>query len=118
MTKKNVWMQPLYLAPVFRTNEMYMKHILIIIFTSFSVIVHAQQTETRNISSFTGVKAAEGIDVYLKKGDKESVKVEVTGTSASNILTEVSGSYLKIHMKDGNFRGRIDAKVYVTYVKI
>jgi hypothetical protein len=118
MTKKNVRMQPLYLSLVFRTNQMFMKKFLVIVLAWFSLTVHAQQTETRNIGSFTGVKAAEGIDVYLKKGDKESVRVEVTGTSPSNILTEISGSYLKVHMRDGNFRGRIDAKVYVTYVKV
>jgi hypothetical protein len=82
-----------------------------------SVGGQAQNTETRNISSFSGVKVAEGVDVYLKKGDKENVKVEVTGTSADNVLTEVSGSYLKVHMRDGNYR-HVDAKVYVTYVKI
>lgn len=77
----------------------------------------AQETETRNVGAFTGVKAAEGIDVYLKKGDKESVRVEVTGTDPSNIITEISGSYLKIHMKDGRYRS-VDAKVYVTYVQL
>ena len=39
-----------------------------------------QESETRNIGSFSGVKVTEGIDVYLKRGDKESVRVEVTGT--------------------------------------
>jgi Putative auto-transporter adhesin, head GIN domain len=34
------------------------------------------------------------------------------------VITEVSGSFLKVHMRDGNYRGRVDAKVYVTYVKI
>jgi hypothetical protein len=80
--------------------------------------VFAQQTDTRNLGPFTGVKAAEGIDVYLKKGDKEGAKVEVTGTDPDNVLTEVSGSYLKVHMRDGNDRGRIEAKVYVTYVRV
>lgn len=83
----------------------------------FSLVANAQQSETRNPGSFTGIKAAEGIDVYLKKGDKESVKVEVTGTDVSNILTEVSGSYLKVHMRD-NIHSRVQAKVYVTYVKL
>ncbi len=78
---------------------------------------YAQQVENRNIQAFTGVKAAEGIDVYLKKGDKETLKIEVIGTSPSNVITEVSGSYLKIHMKEGNFRNK-SVKVYVTYVKI
>jgi hypothetical protein len=77
----------------------------------------AQETVIRDLGSFTGVKVAEGIDVYLKKGDKESAKVEVEGTASSNVITEVSGSYLKVHMKEGRFQ-RVDAKVYVTYVQL
>jgi hypothetical protein len=77
----------------------------------------AQQTVTRDVGTFSGVKAAEGIDVFLKKGDKEEVKVEVTGTDASNVITEVSGSYLKIHRRDGRYRD-LQAKVYVTYVEL
>jgi hypothetical protein len=61
---------------------------------------------------------AEGIDVYLKKGDKESAKVEVTNVPLGDVLTEVSGSYLKVHMKDGHYRGKYSVKVYVTYVKL
>jgi len=89
---------------------------LIIVIISFFA-ASAQQTETRELNAFTGVKAAEGIDVYLKKGDKERVKVEVTGTEPSNVMTEVAGSYLKVHMKDGRYRN-VDAKVYVTYVTL
>lgn len=77
----------------------------------------AQQSEVRSVGSFNGVKAAEAIDVYLKKGDKESVRVEVSGTSLSNVITEVSGSYLKIHMASGNFR-KTNVKAYVTYVSL
>lgn len=79
--------------------------------------VMAQQTETRSIGTFSGVKVAKGINVYLKKGDKESIKVEVDGTDLSNVITEISGSYLRVHMKDGRYR-TVDAKVYVTYVKL
>jgi len=78
----------------------------------------AQESQTRNIGSFSGVKVTQGIDVYLKKGDKESARVEVNGVPANQVITEVSGSYLKVHMSDGNRRGNIDVKVYVTYVKI
>ncbi len=77
----------------------------------------AQQSEVRSVGSFNGVKAAEAIDVYLKKGDKESVRVEVSGTSLSNVITEVAGSYLKIHMASGNFR-KTNVKAYVTYVSL
>lgn len=94
-----------------------MKKFAMVILAWITVVAYAQQTETRNLAPFTGVKAAEGIDVYLKKGDKESARVEVNGTSPDNVITEVSGSYLKVHMRDGSFR-HVDAKVYVTYVKI
>lgn len=84
---------------------------------SISATVFAQETETRNLGSFTGVKVSEAVSVYLKKGDKESARVEVTGTSASNVITEIAGTYLKVHMRDGNYRNA-NAKVYVTYVSI
>jgi hypothetical protein len=89
--------------------------IILLVFSVNALI--AQETETRNVGVFSGVKVAEGIDVYLKKGDKESARVEVTGTELSNIITEISGSFLKIHMKDGRYRS-VNAKVYVTYVHL
>lgn len=96
-----------------------MKNLLALtLIATLAASVNAQESQTRTISAFTGVKAAEGIDVYLTKGEKESVRVEVTGTKLENVITEVSGSYLKVHMRDGNYRGHVDAKVYVTYVKI
>lgn len=84
---------------------------------AFSMMVLAQQSEVRQLSSFNGIKAAEAVDVYLKKGDKESVRVEVTGTSLDNVITEVAGSYLRIHMREGNYRNR-NVKAYVTYVSL
>lgn len=77
-----------------------------------------QNSETRSVGSFSGVKVTEGVNVYLKKGSKESVRVEVTGTSVDNVITEISGSYLRVHMRDGKYRGNIEAKVYVTYVMV
>lgn len=96
-----------------------MKRIVIsILAVLWSLAVTAQQSEIRSIGSFKGIKAGEAIDVYLKKGDKESVKVEVSGVSLSDVLTELSGGYLKIHMRDGNYHGRRDVKVWVTYVEL
>jgi hypothetical protein len=112
-------MQPLYSRPVFSANlKLRMKHFLIVVLLmgSFSLL-QAQQTVTRSIGSFTGIKAQEGIDVFIKKGNKESIRIEANGTTPENVITEISGSYLKIHMKD-NVRGKIDVKVYVEYVSI
>jgi hypothetical protein len=95
-----------------------MKKIVFVVLACSFAVAHAQQSETRDPGSFTGVKVAEGVNVYLKKGDKESVRVEATGTNPSNVITEVSGSYLKVHMRDGNYHGHVDVKVYVSYVKL
>ncbi|MBP9925681.1 MAG: DUF2807 domain-containing protein [Cyclobacteriaceae bacterium] len=90
----------------------------VIVFFLFVTTSWGQQSEVRSLGSFSGVKAGEAIDVYLKKGDKESVKVEATGVNLSDVLTEVSGSYLKIHMRDGRYKGSRNIKVYVTYVSL
>jgi hypothetical protein len=94
-----------------------MKKFLVAAFMGITAIAFAQQTENRKVNSFKGVKAAEGIDVYLKKGDKEALRVEVTGIETDDVITEVSGDYLKIHMQEGRYRDHT-AKVYVTYVEI
>ena len=80
-----------------------------------SASLFAQQSEVRNVGPFKGIKSSEAVDVYLKKGDKESVRIETSGVSPSDVITELSGSYLKIHMRSGNYRGRNDVKAYVTY---
>jgi hypothetical protein len=79
----------------------------------------AQQTETRSLNSFRGIKVSQAIDAYLKKGDKESARVEVTGGSTSDVITVVEGSSLRIKMKDGgHFWNKVNVKVYVTYVNL
>jgi hypothetical protein len=87
---------------------------------SFSLVLAVawgQSTETRNLSPFSHLKVSQGIDVYLKKGDKESARVVVTGADASKVLTEVTDKTLRVHMSSGSFRN-INAKVYVTYVSL
>jgi hypothetical protein len=78
----------------------------------------AQQTETRQLSKFNGIRVSEAIDVYLKKGDKESARVEVDGVNLSDVETDVSGNILRVHMRSGNYRNKTSVKVYVTYVDI
>src|SRR5690606_36992305 len=85
-------------------------------FSMLVLVALGQQSEVREVGSFRGIRAAEGIDVYLKKGDKESVRVEVGGnTELSHIVTEVSGDYLRIHVREGRFRRNVNARVFVTY---
>jgi hypothetical protein len=112
-------MQPLIRRLVFSPNEgLTMNRTLSIVFFLMSVSAFAQESQTRSLGHFTGVKVAEGIDVYLTKGDKESARVEVYGTPIQNVVTEVSGAYLKVHMHEGNYKGRVEVKVYVTYTQL
>jgi hypothetical protein len=84
---------------------------------ALTTVAYCQETEIRKVGVFKGVKVSEGIDAYLKKGSKEEVKVEASGIKLSNVLTEVAGEYLRIHLKEGSYRDR-DVKVYVTYVAV
>ena len=96
-----------------------MKHLFVFILLATIVFQgYSQQSQQRNVGSFSGIKVSEGIDVILKQGEKEAVRVEVTGDmKIENVLTEVSGSYLKVHLESGNYR-KVDVKVYVTFVKL
>lgn len=75
----------------------------------------AQRTETRALKPFTGLGASEGIAVYLQKGDQESARIETSDIMPEEVITEVSGSYLKIHMSSGRHNNRGPIRVYVTY---
>ena len=91
---------------------------LILVLAFSSVVAVAQKTETRSIGSFKGIKSGEAIDVYLKKGDREALKVETSG-ELENVVTEISGSHLKIHLRNNSFfQGNNTVKVYVTYVAL
>jgi hypothetical protein len=91
------------------------KILVLIMLVALTLATFAQTSEVRSIGSFKGVRASEDIDVYLKKGDKESAKVEATGVSLSEVVTEISGTYLKVHMRNGSYREQKTVKVYVVY---
>ncbi len=96
-----------------------MKKSMVGLFWLVTLPLWAQQSETRALNSFRGIKVSQAIDAYLKKGDKESVRVEVTGASTSDVITEVEGSSLRIKMRDSrNFWSKVHVKAYVTYVNL
>jgi hypothetical protein len=111
-------MQPCPTGHVFGLNCNNMKKLLIIMLIGFINTATAQQSESRSVGSFAGIKVSEGIDVFLKKAGKEALRVEVTGVKLSEVITEVSGDYLKIHLKDGEYPNGRTVKVYVSYVQL
>lgn len=81
----------------------------------------AQSEETRSLSSFSRISAQEGIDVFIKAGNKEEARVIARSHDLDEVKTEVSGDRLKIHIDNGRRwgnNGRVDIDVYVTYKSI
>lgn len=98
---------------------MNMKRATFIALLFLPAFVLAQTSENRTIGTFSGIKTGEAIDVYLKKGDKESLRVEVSGDNLGTVVTEVAGSNLKIYRRDNSiWRNNVNVKVYVTYVSL
>lgn len=95
--------------------KLVLSALLFFLFTLSGVM--AQDTEVRNVGSFHEIRTGQAIDVYLKEGTKESVKLEVKGISLNEVLTDVSGGRLKIHLGPGRHNSHV-IKVYVTYVKL
>jgi Putative auto-transporter adhesin, head GIN domain len=89
----------------------------LLFFCALSAGAMAQASEVRKVGGFTGVKASEAIDVYLKKGDAESVKVEAEAKTLPRVLTEIKDNTLKVHMKSGTSNNS-SVKIYVTYTKL
>ena len=94
-----------------------MKRLFLPIIAVFIAGAFAQNQSTRNLSHFDEIDVGTAINVKLVKGSSEKAEVSVTGTDAENVITEVSGDELKVHMKSGNYR-HVDAWVTVTYVSL
>jgi hypothetical protein len=82
-----------------------------------AIIAYSQDKETRTLSHFNGVSVSSAIEVILKKGNEEKAELVVSGTDIKNVLTDVSGSELKIGMRSGNYH-HVDATVYLTYKEL
>ncbi len=78
------------------------KSLLITLLGIFVAAATFAQSETRSLSSFSSVSAHEGINVYIEKGGNEEARVVINGGNVDldEVLTEVSGGRLKIHLKD------------------
>jgi hypothetical protein len=85
--------------------------------------IYAQNTEeTRNVSNFKGIRISSGIDLYIKQGSVESVKIVGDKDKMGKVVTEKEGDVLKIYAgsKKGWFNFDFDwsskktIKAYVT----
>jgi hypothetical protein len=70
--------------------------------------------ETRDVDSFSRVQLSGSMDVEVRVGSAQSVRVVADSDVIDDLMTRVKGDTLKIYL-DRNFHGRIEKmKVYVT----
>ena len=82
---------------------------------------YAQNSEEiRRVSNFKGIHISSGIDLYLKQGSVESVKVVAEKDRMDKIITENEGGILKIYVEsskswfDFEWKKSKAMRVYVT----
>jgi Putative auto-transporter adhesin, head GIN domain len=75
------------------------KSIAILLLLSLCVSsIYAQiKEEIRNVSNFKGIRITSGIDLYVKQGSTESVRVVADEDKMSKVKTEKEGDVLKIY---------------------
>ncbi|TDK43527.1 head GIN domain-containing protein [Algoriphagus formosus] len=76
--------------------------------------VQAQQSETRNLGSFSKVSSGGSWEVILTEGNQEEVRIEVRGVDLSKVKTEINGDELNLGLERGSYRN-VQLKFYVTY---
>jgi hypothetical protein len=116
--------QPLWrgyvIASVFNTT--HMKAFILcksILFTVLVMIISpawGQSSEVRTLKTFKGIKVGQAISVYLEQGEQPSVRIETKGISPSEVVTEISGNVLKIHVPGGYRNASV--KVYVRFTQL
>jgi hypothetical protein len=82
-----------------------------------SGIVSAQGTETRKLLPFNKLDIGGPFEVFIEKGNEESVKIVAEGVALEKIVTEVTGNTLEIYLKRGDYRN-IKTKLYVVYKNV
>ena len=95
-----------------------MKHVVSVVLAACA-LAGAAHAETRNVSGFTEVNAADRITVEVSVG--EAYSVQVTGSDAARVRTRLDGRTLRITDKDRPWFGasrELDATVRITAPRI
>lgn len=90
---------------------------LVILFGTNATVLANNETENRKVKEFSAIKVSSGVDLYLKMGDTESVKIVADEDVIDEVVTEVKDGALHIYMKKNNWfnwNGNKSKKAYVT----
>jgi hypothetical protein len=79
---------------------------------------NSDETENRKVKDFNAIKVSTGIDLYLKMGDVETVKVVADEDIIDRVITEVKDGTLRIYMKKDNWFNWGDHKTKKAYVTV
>lgn len=74
-------------------------------------------SETRRVTGFDGIKVSSGIDVFIKQGTTEGLKIKSDENLLDVIKTEVRNGTLHIY-SEVNIRKAKEKKVYVIYKEL
>ncbi|MDH5607861.1 MAG: DUF2807 domain-containing protein, partial [Cyclobacteriaceae bacterium] len=63
----------------------------------------------------TSLSVSEGIEVTISRGSDEKALVEASGIELSDVITEITGDRLKIHLANNLRVNHVRVRVYLTY---
>ena len=99
------------------------KFIILLFLTICASTIYAQNTEEiRNVSNFKGIRISSGIDLYIKQGNVESVRIVGDKDKLVKVKTEKEGDILRIYTEnskgwfnfDFDWSNKNSLKAYVT----
>lgn len=92
--------------------------IALLFVANMAIAGNSDKTENRNLNNFSEIKVSSGIDLYLKMGSSEEVKVIADDDIIDDLKTEVKDGSLHIYMKKNDWfnwgSGNKTRKVYVS----
>lgn len=96
--------------------KIFNKTQLTLAFLFMSAILFAQDKETRSLDKFSELRVSEGIELIARKGNENSIEIEVSRIDLDRVITEVRGDRLSVHLRRGNYRSK-RVKAYLTYTE-
>lgn len=96
--------------------------VLVLLATAGTVLAgNSDETQTRNVKDFHAIDVATGIDLYVRMGTTEAVRVVADDDVIDDIITEVKNGTLHIYQKRNNWfnwGGNKTRKAYVTVTEL
>ncbi|MGB0523322.1 MAG: GIN domain-containing protein [Flammeovirgaceae bacterium] len=86
----------------------------LLLFLCLSCSSLAQNTETRSLASFNGIKTSESIEVIAKKGNKNEARISASGVELDEVISKIDYGRLKFEL-DGRNHKNVKVRVELTY---